>query len=140
MSRIFIRKFQSYKDHHDCGYIRIWIIFPFFISIFHISTYKDNPFLDKTTISEIERLKEVDENLWRVFGEGQRGVATETIFPSFNIIDSIPENASEIALGLDFGFSADPTSLVKIYKHDLDLYIDQYEVYWLQQLFGYLPW
>ena len=92
---------------------------------FHISTYKDNPFLDKTTISEIERLKEVDENLWRVFGEGQRGVATETIFPAFNIIDSVPDNATEIALGLDFGFSADPTSLVKVYKHDLDLYIDE---------------
>ena len=92
---------------------------------FHVSTYKDNPFLEESTISEIERLKEVDENLWRVFGEGQRGVASETIFPSFNIIDSIPENASEIALGLDFGFSADPTSLVKVYKHDLDLYIDE---------------
>ena len=92
---------------------------------FYISTYKDNPFLEESTISEIERLKEVDENLYRVFGEGQRGVATETIFPVFNIIDSIPENASEIALGLDFGFSADPTSLVKIYKHDLDLYIDE---------------
>ena len=92
---------------------------------FHISTYKDNPFLEESTIKEIERLKEVDANLYRVFGEGQRGVATETIFPVFNIIDSIPENAKEIALGLDFGFSADPTSLVKVYKHDLDLYIDE---------------
>ena len=92
---------------------------------FHISTYKDNPFLEESTIKEIERLKEVDINLYRVFGEGQRGVASETIFPVFNIIDSIPENASEIALGLDFGFSADPTSLVKIYKHDLDLYVDE---------------
>jgi len=92
---------------------------------FHISTYKDNPFLDKETIKEIERLKEVDENLWRVFGEGMRGVATETIFPSFNIIDTIPANASDVALGLDFGFSADPTSIIKVYKHDLDLYIDE---------------
>jgi len=92
---------------------------------FHISTYKDNPFLAKDTIKEIERLKEVDENLWRVFGEGMRGVATETIFPSFNIIDTIPANASEVALGLDFGFSADPTSIIKVYKHDLDLYIDE---------------
>ena len=92
---------------------------------FHISTYKDNPFLEQSTIAEIERLKEVDENLYRVFGEGQRGVASETIFPVFNIVDDIPENAKEIALGLDFGFSADPTSLVKVYKHDLDLYIDE---------------
>jgi phage terminase large subunit len=92
---------------------------------FHISTYKDNPFLEQSTIAEIERLKEVDENLYRVFGEGQRGVATETIFPVFNIIDEIPDNAQPIALGLDFGFTADPTSLIKVYKHDLDLYIDE---------------
>ena len=92
---------------------------------FHVSTYKDNPFLEESTISEIERLKEVDENLWRVFGEGLRGISTENIFPQFNIIDSIPENAKEIAFGLDFGYSADPTTLVKVYKHDLDLYIDE---------------
>jgi phage terminase large subunit len=92
---------------------------------FHISTYRDNPFLEESTISEIERLKEIDENLYRVFSEGQRGVATETIFPTFNIVDDIPDNAKEIALGLDFGYSADPTSLVKVYKHDLDLYVDE---------------
>ena len=92
---------------------------------FHVSTYKDNPFLDTETIKEIERLKQVDENLWRVFGEGLRGISTENIFPQFNIIDSIPENAKEIAFGLDFGYSADPTTLVKVYKHDLDLYIDE---------------
>ena len=92
---------------------------------FHISTYKDNPFLQDATIAEIERLKEVDENLYNVFGKGLRGVSTETIFPSFNIIDKIPDNATPIALGLDFGFSADPTTIVSVYKHDLDLYIDE---------------
>ena len=92
---------------------------------FHISTYKDNPFLQKATISEIERLKEVDENLFNVFGKGLRGVSTETIFPSFNIVDKVPDNAKPIALGLDFGYSADPTTIVSVYKHDLDLYIDE---------------
>ncbi len=92
---------------------------------FHISTYKDNPFLEKEVIKEIERLKEVDENLWRVFGKGQRGVATETIFPSFHIIDKPIESAKLIAYGLDFGFSADPTTLIAVYKYDLDLYIDE---------------
>lgn len=92
---------------------------------FHVSTYKDNPFLEESTIKEIERLKETDENLWRIFGRGLRGQSTETIFPVFNIVDDIPENAKEVALGLDFGFSADPTSLVRVYKHDLDIYIDE---------------
>ena len=92
---------------------------------FYISTYRDNPFLEQATIKEIERLKEVDENLWRVFGEGERGKATETIFPNFNVIDEVPENAKEIAVGLDFGFSADPTAIIPVYKHDLDLYVDE---------------
>ena len=59
---------------------------------FHISTYKDNPFLEKATIDEIERLKDVDANLFRVYAEGQRGIATETIFTNFNIIDKVPKN------------------------------------------------
>ena len=92
---------------------------------FHISKYKDNPFLQEATIKEIERLKEVDENLWNVFGEGQRGVSTETIFPSFNIVDNIPDNAKLVSFGLDFGYSADPTTIVGVYKHDLDLYVDE---------------
>ena len=92
---------------------------------FHISTYKDNPFLQEATIKEIERLKEVDENLWNVFGEGQRGVSTETVFPNFNTIDNVPDNAKLVSYGLDFGFSADPTTIVCVYKHDLDLYIDE---------------
>lgn len=92
---------------------------------FHISTYKDNPFLQEATIKEIERLKEVDENLWNVFGEGQRGVSTETIFPSFNIVDNIPDNAKLVSFGLDFGYSADPTTIVGVYKHDLNLYVDE---------------
>jgi len=92
---------------------------------FHISTYKDNPFLEKATIDEIERLKDVDANLFRVYAQGQRGIATETIFTNFNIIDQVPENAKLVSCGLDFGFSADPTALVKVYKHDLDIYIDE---------------
>tara|TARA_R100000654_G_scaffold579_4_gene2191 strand:- start:950 stop:2119 length:1170 start_codon:yes stop_codon:yes gene_type:complete len=92
---------------------------------FHISTYKDNPFLEKATIDEIERLKDVDANLFRVYAEGQRGIATETIFTNFNIIDKVPKNAKLVSCGLDFGFSADPTALVKVYKHDLDIYIDE---------------
>ena len=70
-------------------------------------------------------MKDVDANLFRVYAEGQRGIATETIFTNFNIVDQVPENAKLVSCGLDFGFSADPTALVKVYKHDLDIYIDE---------------
>jgi len=46
---------------------------------FHKSTYKENPFLTKEIIKEIESLQDKDENLWRVFGLGERGIATNSV-------------------------------------------------------------
>jgi phage terminase large subunit len=91
---------------------------------FHITTYKDNPFLESQIIQEIERLKDVDENYWKIYGLGQVGTAKSLIF-NFNLIDTIPENAKFISYGLDFGFTNDPTALVRVYLHDTNLYVKE---------------
>jgi phage terminase large subunit len=91
---------------------------------FHITTYKDNPFLEPQIIQEIERLKDVDENYWKIYGLGQVGTAKSLIF-NFNLIDTIPDNAKFISYGLDFGFTNDPTALVKVYLHDTNLYVKE---------------
>ena len=39
---------------------------------FHQTTYKDNPFLEQSLVNEIERLKDIDDNYWRVYGLGER--------------------------------------------------------------------
>jgi len=91
---------------------------------FYITTYKDNPFLGLEIIKEIERLKHTDENYWKVYGLGQVGAAKSLIF-NFNLIDTIPENARFISYGLDFGFTNDPTALVKVYLHDTNLYVKE---------------
>jgi phage terminase large subunit len=91
---------------------------------FYITTYKDNPFLESQIIQEIERLKDVDENYWKIYGLGQVGTAKSLIF-NFNLIDTIPENAKFISYGLDFGFTNDPTALVKVYLHDTNLYVKE---------------
>ena len=44
------------------------------------STYKNNSFLPKEQIEEIESLKDADENLWKVFGLGERGKSQEIIY------------------------------------------------------------
>ena len=36
-----------------------------------VSTYKDNKFLSKEEVEEIENIKEIDPVLWQVYGEGQ---------------------------------------------------------------------
>jgi len=89
------------------------------------TTYLDNPYLNKETIAEIERLKDTDADYWRVYGLGERGKSRATIFES-HIYEELPENARFVAWGLDWGFSSDPTSLVKVMRVDQDLYIKQH--------------
>lgn len=91
---------------------------------FHITTYKDNKFLEQSLVDEIERLKETDEDYWRVYGLGQVGRNRATVF-KFNECDEIPERAKLVAAGLDWGFVNDPSVLVKTYVLDNNLYIDE---------------
>ena len=80
---------------------------------FHQTTYKDNPFLDKSIINEIERLRGTDDDYWRIYGLGERGASRATVF-QYQVAEE--PKGQLISLGLDFGFTNDPTSLVKVYK------------------------
>lgn len=91
---------------------------------FYQTTYLDNPFLEDSVIEEIERLKTIDENYWRVYGLGERGQATSLIF-TYNDCQQIPSGANLIGYGLDFGYSADPTALVSVYQEGDNLYADE---------------
>lgn len=91
---------------------------------FFKTTYKDNPFLEPELIKEIERLQHTDDDYWRIYGLGERGSSRATIF-QFSIIDKIPEEAKHLSYGLDFGFTNDPTSLVRVYKDGDNLYLHE---------------
>ncbi|HEY1037147.1 MAG TPA: PBSX family phage terminase large subunit, partial [Candidatus Paceibacterota bacterium] len=83
----------------------------------------DNPFLDENTISEIEQYKELDENYWNIYGLGQRGVNSATIYPNWKLCDDIPEDADRF-YGLDFGYN-NKTALIDIGEKDKDNYADE---------------
>lgn len=91
---------------------------------FFITTYLDNPFLDPMLIAEIERLKEVDEVYWKVYGQGQRAQNKAVIF-RFDVTKQIPEGAKLMAYGLDFGYVNDPTAFVEVYRHGDTLYFNE---------------
>jgi phage terminase large subunit len=91
---------------------------------FYQTTYKDNPFLGAEIKSEIERLKEIDENYWRVYGLGERGQAKSLVY-TFSTTKEIPKEAKLVSYGLDFGYSSDPTSLVRTYILDDNMYVDE---------------
>lgn len=83
------------------------------------STYLDNPFLPDEQIKEIENLRNVDENFWRIYGEGERGHSEGVIYTHWKPFnDSI---SGAVAFGLDFGYN-NPTSLVKVTENDQNLY------------------
>ena len=90
---------------------------------FIILTYKDNQGLDEGIVQQIEknRLKAKTctywDNWWRVYGEGRIGQLQGAVYTNYSIIDKIPEEARLIGIGLDFGYSADPTAIIEIYTY-----------------------
>lgn len=93
---------------------------------FHfISTYKDNPFLEQTIIDEIESLQYKNKVLWTVYGLGLQAMAEGLVFPDFEIVDEFPTYAKHVGAGLDFGYSADPTAVVRCGIVDDCMYLDE---------------
>ena len=92
---------------------------------FYKTTYLDNKFLDPSIITEIERLKETDEQYWQIYGLGVRGVSKATIF-NYIEVPHIPHDAELISYGADAGYTNDPSTLVSVYKKDYNLYIKEH--------------
>lgn len=93
-------------------------------SDFLILTYKDNEALDKSIVDQIEknRLKAETSaywaNWWRVYGLGEIGMLEGVIFSNWKTIDTLPKDAKLIGIGLDFGYTNDPTAIIEIYNYN----------------------
>ena len=92
-------------------------------SEFIILTYNDNEALPDTIKRDIElnRIKAETSaywaNWWKVYGLGQVGTLQGAIYDDFTIVEGFDTSEWRfVALGLDWGFSNDPTALVAVYK------------------------
>ena len=85
------------------------------------STYKDNPFLPKDLVKEIESYQGLDQNYWRVYGLGLRGVATTTIYTHWKYCNELPNITDETVFGLDFGYNNE-TAFVEVSIKDKKYY------------------
>jgi phage terminase large subunit len=88
-----------------------------------ILTYNDNEALPDTIRKDIELNRTKAEtsaywaNWWKVYGLGQVGTLQGAIYEDFEVVEGIDvSRAKFVALGLDWGFSNDPTALVAIYR------------------------
>ena len=93
-------------------------------SDFIILTYLDNEALDQSIIDQIEKNKEKAKtseywrNWWNVYGLGLVGSLEGVVFNNWKIVDTIPNEARLIGIGLDFGYSVDPTAIVEVYQYN----------------------
>ena len=90
------------------------------------STYLDNlKFLPEEMVREIENLKSVDQNYWRIYGLGEIGQIKGLVFTNWEVVDESPLECKWTSYGLDFGFSNDPTALIRVGYSGGDLYLDE---------------
>jgi len=89
---------------------------------FFVSTYLNNPFLPQELIDEIELLRQADDNYWRVYGLGERGISQETVYTHWSYGES-PEDC-EVAYGVDFGYNV-PSTVVKIGFKEASCYVSE---------------
>ena len=74
--------------------------------------------LDKIKNTNIERYNNVVLGMWNDHVEGK------VFSDGYKFIDKFPEDV-DYSIGLDFGFSNDPCAIVKIYKHNDKLYLQE---------------
>jgi phage terminase large subunit len=88
-----------------------------------VTTYKDNPFLEDSLVSEIERLKDADEDYWKIYGLGEIAAGSTRIFTHWKPVTetAYPYGKGEAAYGLDFGYN-NPTALTETILYDNTLF------------------
>ena len=92
---------------------------------FFKTTYLNNPFLEDAIKIEIERLKETDDQYWKIYGLGEKAGSIATIF-KYTEVNKIPEGADLIAMGMDYGYTNDPTVLASVYRDEENIYIEEH--------------
>ena len=85
-------------------------------SLIHRSTYKDNRFLNQTTINAREDYKRTNPYFYRVYCLGEWGSLSKQIFTNYEIrelsLEELRRRGYQTLVGLDFGFVNDPTTII----------------------------
>jgi len=88
----------------------------------YFTTYKNNPYLEKSVVKAIEELQRTNPKAWKTYGLGEYTTNEKAIF-QFNTVEWLPDTAEFVAYGLDYGYSNDPSCLVSVWKQDGEIYL-----------------
>jgi phage terminase large subunit len=111
--------FSSVMTRPDCDYYHCTLV--------------DNPFLDpaiRKSILQTEPTPEnvqagtADEAFWKVYGLGERASLDGQVYTNYSFCRDFPESDRDW-YGCDFGFTNDPTAVVRVCMVGGELYVDQ---------------
>lgn len=97
-------------------------------NVLHIhTTYFDNlDHLSDEFLKEVRQMKENDPEKYAHTVIGRwADVAEGAVFKKWGIVDEFPEECKKIGIGLDFGFTNDPTAAIRCGVIDNRLYLDE---------------
>jgi phage terminase large subunit len=99
------------------------------------TTFKDNPYItpqerakllsyDPSNPANIEA-GTADDYMWAVYGEGRRSAPEGLVFPLVTYVDKMPDDVERYIYGLDFGYTNDPTALVRVGVNGMSIYLEK---------------
>ena len=88
----------------------------------YFTTFKNNPYLEKEVVNAIKALERTNPKAWRTYGLGEFVQNDKAVF-TFNVIDWVPDDAEFVCIGMDFGYSNDPTAIVSLFRKDREIYL-----------------
>jgi len=99
------------------------------VAVIH-ATYKKNPFVPQAIIDSLERRAKTDPNFYRVFVLGKYGSLEGLIFidgTHWCKCDEMPKEYKRRVIGVDYGFTNDPTAIIEVMYSDGQFWIDEIE-------------
>lgn len=115
--------FLSLNPIDETGWINEKVIKKVDCEVLH-STYHDNPFLPDEAKRQIEALKQIDENYYKIYALGEWGGIIKGRIFTYNTYDK-EQDYEWAAYGMDFGFTNDPSTIIKVCKRGDELYISE---------------
>lgn len=118
------RSDQSIIDYNPT--LKFWAhdkVIPEPNTAFRISDHRHNPFLTDDKHKEIESIR--DKELFKVYARGLTGNVTGLIFPDWMAIEELPTDIDNWIFAIDYGYTNDPTAIVKIGRRGQSLFIQE---------------
>jgi phage terminase large subunit len=81
--------------------------------------------VDKEKVAFIESWKDTNPNRYQVYGLGNTGKLEGAVFPNVQTCAVFPSDCENVIYGMDYGFTNDPTAIIKVGWKDGYLYCEE---------------